>query len=82
MIEAVRNASDFVYGFIFGSIVVLGITYVVAWSYSRIARLPSPTGVIAPSELAQPLPFTMTNEAHEAKAERQFFTDAPPGLGR
>lgn len=73
--------SDFSIGVMFGAFMAMGITYVVAWAYSRIARLPSPTGVVFEQPIATPLPYTMTNEAHEAKAERQFF-DAPPGLGR
>lgn len=74
--------SDFITGFVFGSLLTLGITYAVAWAYSRVARLPSPSGVMPPSTLSNPLPIALTNEAHEAKIERQYFSDGPPGLGR
>lgn len=71
---------DFVSGFVFGCLLTLGITYAVAWAYSRVARLPSPSGVMPP--MTAPLPIAMTNEAHEAKIEQQYFSDGPPGLGR
>lgn len=71
---------DFISGFIFGCLLTLGITYAVAWAYSRVTRLPSPSGVMPPP--AAPLPYTMTSEANEAKIERQYFSDGPAGLGR
>jgi hypothetical protein len=73
--------SDFIFGFIFGSLLTLGIIYAVAFAYSRIARVPAPTGVVYAEPVTTPLPFTVTNEARDAKTEREFL-DHVPGLGR
>lgn len=73
--------NDFVIGALFGGAVVLCATFIVAWSLTRITRLPSPTGVIYQPPPAESLPFVVTNDAQEARNERKYL-DAPEGLGR
>jgi hypothetical protein len=73
--------NDFILGALFGGALVLCASFLVAWAITRIARLPSPTGVVYQPPPSEPLPFVITNDAQDARHERKFL-DAPEGLGR
>ena len=70
--------NEFILGFIGGCGVTLGVTFIVAWSYSRVSGLPSPTGRTYQSE---PLPFIVKDDRAEAAIERKYL-DETPGSGR
>jgi len=77
--------TDFTLGFAFGVLSALAVVFVVAWSLTRIMRLPGPLGNNHTSTMAEPLPMVLSNDAKEAAIERSQllpYIDNPEGLGR
>lgn len=77
--------TEFMVGFALGVLSALSIAFVVGWSLTRIMRLPSPLGNEPTPAMAPELPMVISNDAREAKIEREAllpYIDNPEGLGR